>query len=362
MAPKKNNDKSKARAAKPAASRTTRSKKNELRSSPIQDVARVEAESKPTHPRQPTKTQESKSKNTKATLTSGGSTDKVKGKRKAEDDDDEESEGPAVKRSRTGEKSAATTITSGTRAVAKAGKRKRKATEDISEEEEEEGPPAKKARKDNGAGGPPGGGRRRGKGARKGRAAPKAKETLTYAPKEFLDVYVFGANRKGELGLEQKDIREPRWNPHLSGPDPGVVQIATGSWHSVALTRDNRILTWGHNYGGALGRELPRDPNVDQGDDVEASSFEYIPAEIPLADFTVLDDDARPKPAGVPVFTQVAAGNMFSFALTDDGYIYGWGTFRVSPPFASVCPPRANKQPDLRRQDWLFGTRGPQGP
>lgn len=30
------------------------------------------------------------------------------------------------------------------------------------------------------------------------------------------------------------------------------------------------------------------------------------------------------------VFTQVAAGDSTSFAITDDGHVYGWGTFRVS--------------------------------
>ena len=33
------------------------------------------------------------------------------------------------------------------------------------------------------------------------------------------------------------------------------------------------------------------------------------------------------------VFTQVAAGDSASFAVTDDGRVYGWGTFRVSQLF-----------------------------
>jgi regulator of chromosome condensation len=29
------------------------------------------------------------------------------------------------------------------------------------------------------------------------------------------------------------------------------------------------------------------------------------------------------------VFTQLAAGDSMTFALTDEGLVYGWGTFRV---------------------------------
>jgi regulator of chromosome condensation len=32
------------------------------------------------------------------------------------------------------------------------------------------------------------------------------------------------------------------------------------------------------------------------------------------------------------VFAQLAAGDNSTFALTEDGLVYGWGTFRVSGP------------------------------
>ena len=54
-------------------------------------------------------------------------------------------------------------------------------------------------------------------------------------------------------------------------------------------------------------------------EEAELNPLESTPAEIPPHHF----------PAGTQ-FVQVAAGDSCSFALTDTGLVYGWGTFRVS--------------------------------
>jgi regulator of chromosome condensation len=36
------------------------------------------------------------------------------------------------------------------------------------------------------------------------------------------------------------------------------------------------------------------------------------------------------------VFTQLAAGDSMTFALTDEGLVYGWGTFRVCLPLPEL--------------------------
>jgi regulator of chromosome condensation len=101
--------------------------------------------------------------------------------------------------------------------------------------------------------------------------------------------------------------------------------------HCVALTHDNKILTWGVNDQGALGRdttwegglkdidENDSDSSSDDGSDSGLNPREAIPTAIP--------SDAFPEGT---VFVEVAAGDSGSFALTDDGLVYGWGTFRVS--------------------------------
>jgi regulator of chromosome condensation len=75
----------------------------------------------------------------------------------------------------------------------------------------------------------------------------KVEISLTRAPTQRLNVYVFGGNSGGELGLGPRErsgnVARPRLNPNLAAASVGVVQIATGGMHCVALTYDNKILT-----------------------------------------------------------------------------------------------------------------------
>ncbi|KAM0427594.1 hypothetical protein ACHAPT_007555 [Fusarium lateritium] len=93
--------------------------------------------------------------------------------------------------------------------------------------------------------------------------------------------------------------------------------------HTVALTADNKILTWGVNDEGALGRDTSweggvRDIDADSDDEDDSlNPHESTPTEIAQDSF----------PSGTK-FTQVAAGDSCSFALTDTGLVYGWGAFR----------------------------------
>ncbi|KAG8134391.1 hypothetical protein E2320_007524 [Naja naja] len=77
-----------------------------------------------------------------------------------------------------------------------------------------------------------------------------------------------------------------------------VIQVACGHYHSIALTKDGRVFSWGQNSHGqlGLGKELP-----SQATPCNISSL----AGIPLA--------------------QVAAGGAHSFVLSHSGVVYGWG-------------------------------------
>ncbi|RMZ79041.1 hypothetical protein DV737_g3578, partial [Chaetothyriales sp. CBS 132003] len=144
----------------------------------------------------------------------------------------------------------------------------------------------------------------------------------------WLQVYVFGEGSAGELGLGPRNATEvsrPRANPNLAG----VVSIATGGMHAVALTPDNKILTWGINDHATLGRDTTWDGGLRDVDAQGSGSGSDDDA----------DDALNPKestPAAVPAhhfpdgtqFTQVAAGDSTTFVLTKDGFVYGWGTFR----------------------------------
>lgn len=152
---------------------------------------------------------------------------------------------------------------------------------------------------------------------------------INQVPTEVLAVLVFGNGDAGELGLGPavQEVRRPRLNPFLDPDDPSalhVVQLACGGMHTVALTKDNKIITWGVNDNCALGRNTAwegglRDINRDSDDeDGELNPVESTPTPIPSSAF----------PSGTK-FVQVAAGDSCSFALTDTGLVYGWGTFKV---------------------------------
>ncbi|KAH0551057.1 hypothetical protein GP486_007592 [Trichoglossum hirsutum] len=150
------------------------------------------------------------------------------------------------------------------------------------------------------------------------------------APTTRLNVYVFGEGSSGELGLGSAktavDVKRPRLNPNLAAGTVGVVQIAAGGMHAVALTDDNKILTWGVNDLGAVGRDTEWEGGLkDIDDDSDDSSDEdsgmnpkeSTPAEVPGQYF---EENTK--------FVQVAAGDSATFAVTEEGYVYGWGTFR----------------------------------
>lgn len=79
-----------------------------------------------------------------------------------------------------------------------------------------------------------------------------------------------------------------------------VVQVATGSAHTLALTSDGQIYAWGDNQAGQLG------------DGTTDSSLAPVAVDMSGA----LDGKT---------ITHIAAGAYFSLALTSDGHVYGWG-------------------------------------
>ncbi|EHY59113.1 hypothetical protein HRR83_001614 [Exophiala dermatitidis] len=163
----------------------------------------------------------------------------------------------------------------------------------------------------------------------------KPKAEINHAPTEKLNVYVFGEGSSGELGLGsakgQTEVKRPRYNPNLSPDTVGVVALSVGGMHTAALTHGNRILTWGVNDQGALGRDTNwegglRDIDEDAGSDDDDSDSGSETAVNPK-ESTPGEVDMSGVPEGV-VFTQLACTDSATFALTSEGEVYGWGTFR----------------------------------
>lgn len=167
---------------------------------------------------------------------------------------------------------------------------------------------------------------------------------INQAPTDVFRVFVFGlGDMCGELGLgpKTKSASLPVPIPQVDGREEGsysIVEIACGGMHAIALTQDGEIVTWGGNDEGALGRDTAwegglRDMDAEAGDsdsggngseDEDLNPLESTPTLIAESSF----------PNGTR-FTCVAAGDSCSFAVTETGLVYGWGTFRVSK--LSLC-------------------------
>ncbi|KAJ2897570.1 hypothetical protein MKZ38_004555 [Zalerion maritima] len=222
-------------------------------------------------------------------------------------------------------------------------KRTRDATED-------EAPPAKRARSESEAPSQKSG-TSRGSHAAKTRQPVvvhkwpkfvKLGAMINEAPTTPLDIFVMGSGESGELGLGNKvyniklkptNVKRPRINHNLGRHQVGVVSIAAGGMHAAVLTRDNTILTWGVNDQRALGRDTAWDGglrDMDAGDDSsdDSSMQEDGSSMNPHESTPGLVDSEYFLPG--TKFVQVVASDSATFALTADGRVYGWGTFRAN--------------------------------
>ncbi len=170
------------------------------------------------------------------------------------------------------------------------------------------------------------------------KAFPDIGKAINLVPHQVLDVYVFGEGSSGELGLGSRkvngkkpiDVKRPRLNENLGAKTVGVIQIACGGMHVAALTRDNKILTWGVNDQGALGRDTTWDGGLKDMDGDESDSDDDDD------DTGINPNESTPTPVGEEFFApgtkfvQVVSCDSATFVLTQDGRVYGWGTFRSS--------------------------------
>jgi regulator of chromosome condensation len=159
-----------------------------------------------------------------------------------------------------------------------------------------------------------------------------------HVPLESGFCFTFGTNPFGALGLGEDVTEKPRaaaveltlpageGDAAAAGPAQ-IVQVAAGGMHTAALDRDGAVFTWGVNDEGALGR--PTSGSAWEG-----------------AKDADKEDPALPglarMPAGARV-VQLAAGDGFTFALTEDGAIWGWGCFKDDGSGAAGFPGAAGK-------------------
>ncbi|KAI9179596.1 hypothetical protein H9P43_004924 [Blastocladiella emersonii ATCC 22665] len=140
--------------------------------------------------------------------------------------------------------------------------------------------------------------------ASKPRAPPKVIEGDFATPARAEQsgmLFVMGNGDGGQLGLgpNRKDAYKPY--PVAALKEEPVVDVVAGGMHTLALTKNGTVYSWGVNDEGALGRAVPEDGDCDVA---------AIPGSAELN------------------FVKLAAGDSISLGLTGDGKIYAWGTFR----------------------------------
>ena len=117
----------------------------------------------------------------------------------------------------------------------------------------------------------------------------------TLALKSDGTVWAWGANFGGQLG---DDTTINKSSPVEVSELTGVIAIAGGGNHSLALKSDGTVWTWGYNNNGQLG-------NGTSGDGKDKSSPEQI--------------------TGLSEVTNIAGGLDYSLAIKNDGTVWAWG-------------------------------------
>nr|WP_246525805.1 hypothetical protein [Geomobilimonas luticola] len=137
-----------------------------------------------------------------------------------------------------------------------------------------------------------------GLGAGAGVIAVAAGSYHTLALKDDGSVWAWGSNANGQLGDNSTTQRLVPVQVYGLGPGAGVIAVAAGSNFSLALKSDGSVWAWGDNSLGQLG---------------DNSNTQRI-APVQVANMG--------SNSGV---IKVAAGSIHSLALKNDGSIWAWG-------------------------------------
>lgn len=109
-------------------------------------------------------------------------------------------------------------------------------------------------------------------------------------------VLAFGRGEDGQLGAgDTSDVSFPQWVEALENKD--VAQIACGSGHSLIVTSNGAVYTWGRGDDGRLGHS--------------DMAWKYIPR---LVSALVCHK-----------VVQATCGSYHTAAVTEDGHLYTWG-------------------------------------
>ncbi|KAG9095608.1 hypothetical protein FRC06_009628 [Ceratobasidium sp. 370] len=147
-------------------------------------------------------------------------------------------------------------------------------------------------------------------------------------PRPAYQMLVFGNGDSSQFGMGpdatgeyprprmQKFFKTASDEGKLGGEGAGIESLAAGGMHTLAVDEAGKLWTWGTNDDGALGRMVegpdPEDPSKTIDSDVAEST--------PTVLKTLVDEEFRT--------VAIAAGNNVSVALSSEGKLKAWGSFR----------------------------------
>ena len=148
--------------------------------------------------------------------------------------------------------------------------------------------------------------------------------------RSYGDIVVFGSGDCGQLGCGEAitEARRPRILKTLRGLE--VNMLASGGLHSLALTEGGRVFSWGCNDEGSLGWKISEEKEDGA---LPSDVGGFYPSQYGPNGTTkkMLDGDGRIVPfkrREEANITQIAAGDTQSLALSTDGDVYMWGTYK----------------------------------
>ena len=128
----------------------------------------------------------------------------------------------------------------------------------------------------------------------------------TLAINQFGQMYSWGNNENGQLGLGQDNVpvvvRKPILNQYVSN----VVKLAAGHEHSLALTKSQDLYAWGAGALTGLAGDLKENAETGECENV------YLPTQLAFFKNHKI--------------VQVACGGLHTIVLTQEGHLYSWGS------------------------------------
>ena len=127
------------------------------------------------------------------------------------------------------------------------------------------------------------------------------------------DVYSFGNNEDGVLGIENNKLKSYKFiKVNFGQYNNRIKAISAGTVHSIALTDDGKIFSWGSAQGGQLGLS---EEYLKQF----KNQYFYIstPTLIPIRENHKTKEDMK--------ITKISCGEAHSIILNNKKEVYSWG-------------------------------------